>query len=101
MLACMLACMLEQLQARRTLTHSTAHTIQTGHNKLMAYINIEGSGKNVTLDKREKLSLAFEHLPGMQVTRKIGQARVANRFHMQLSAQRGIFRGNQEMKSFN
>ncbi|KAK2573540.1 hypothetical protein P5673_001204 [Acropora cervicornis] len=71
MLACMLACMLEQLQARRTLTHSTAHTIQTGHNKLMAYINIEGSGKNVTLDKREKLSLAFEHLPGMQITLKV------------------------------
>ena len=93
------ACMLEQLQARRTLTHSTAHTILTGHNKLMGYINIEGSGKNVALDKREKLSLAFEHLPGMQVTRKIGQARVANRFHMQLSAQREIFRGNQEMKS--
>ena len=93
------ACMLEQLQARRTLTHSTAHTILTGHNKLMGYINIEGSGKNVALDKREKLSLAFEHLPGMQVTRKIGQARVANRFHMQLSAQREMFRGNQEMKS--
>jgi len=97
----LLACLSSCKRDAHSLTHSTAHTIQTGHNKLMGYINIEGSGKNVTLDKREKLSLAFEHLPGMQVTRKIGQARVANRFHMQLSAQRGIFRGNQEMKSFN
>ena len=50
----------------------------------MGYINEDGSGKNAALNKREKLSLAFEHLPGMQVTRKIGQARVANRFHMTL-----------------
>ena len=65
----------------------------------MGYINIEGSGKNVALDRREKLSLSFEHLPGMQVTRKKGQARVANRLHMRLSALREIFRGNQEIKS--
>mgnify|MGYP000651103245 CR=1 FL=1 len=50
----------------------------------MEYINEDGSKKNAALDKREKLSLAFEHLPGMQVTRKRGQARVANRFHMTL-----------------
>jgi len=50
----------------------------------MGYINKDGSGKNAALDKREKLSLAFEHLPGMQVTRKKGLARVANRFHMTL-----------------
>lgn len=36
----------------------------------MGYINKKGSGNNVALDKREKLSLAFGHLPGTQETRK-------------------------------
>lgn len=91
----MLACLSSCRRDAHSLTHSTAH------NKLIGYKNKDGSGKNAALDKREKLSLAFEHLPGMQVTRKKGQARVANRFHMTISAQSEIFRGNQEMKSSN